>query len=105
MIDFKRGDTFLLPKNTLWKDRVAGEKYPLDGVTIRCQIRKGSELVDELVATVKDAAAGEFELRCSGSTDTWKTGVLSADIEFTLDTGQKLSTQTFYINCVKDETR
>ena len=105
MINFKRGDTFILPKNVMWQDKEAGVRYPLSGVGIKCHIRKGNELVDSLVATVTDAAAGEFELRCSGSTDTWKTGVLSADIEFTLDTGQKLSTQTFYINCVKDETR
>lgn len=105
MIEFKRGDTFLLPKNTLWKDKAAGVRYPLDGVTARCHVRKGSELVDELVVTVTDAAAGEFGIRDSGSTDTWKTGVLAADIEFVFETGQILSTQTFYINCIKDETR
>ena len=104
-IEFKRGDTFTLPQLVFWEDKAQLLRYPLTGVTIKSQIRKGSTLVDTLIPVITDELNGEFSLSQSASSENWPTGELSMDIEFTLSTGQVISTATVSITCVKDITR
>ena len=46
----------------------------------------------ELVPTVIDAFTGEFSLGYGGTTRDWPVGLLSCDIEFTLNTGLSIVT-------------
>ena len=104
-IEFKRGDTFTLPQLIFWEDKEQLKRHSLTGVTIKSQIRKGSALVDTLVPVITDELSGEFSLSQSEATTDWPTGELSMDIEFTLSTGQIISTATVSITCIKDITR
>lgn len=104
MIQFKRGDTFIFPLLRFWKDKTNNERQSLAGVTIACSVNKGPAKIADLTSSVIDSVNGEFSLSYVGSTKTWPIGVLSCDIEFTLNTGQIISTQTFTIECIKDET-
>lgn len=104
MIKHKRGDTFILPLCTFWKNKTTQEKQSLANVTIRSQIRKGSTLVDTLVPTVISEAEGTFSLSESATTKNWPVAVLDIDIEFTLNTNQIISTTTFQIEVIKDIT-
>lgn len=103
-IDFKRGDTFKLPGLIFWQNKTDSIRYPLIGVTIRSQLRKGSILVATLTSVITDAANGEFYLHFVGSTESWPVGELTTDIEFTTSEGTIMSTRTFTVNCIKDET-
>lgn len=103
-IEFKRGDTFYLPQLILWKDKAGTERQPLTGVVIKSQVRKGSTLIDTLVPVITDELSGEFSLEQSKASDDWPTGELSMDIEFTLASGQIISTVTVVITCIKDIT-
>lgn len=104
MINFKRGDTFELPLCTFWKNKTLSEKQSLTGVTIKSKIRKGSTLVDTLLATIISAVDGTFSLKQSITSKDWPVGTLDIDIEFTLVGGSIISTSTFQINCIKDIT-
>lgn len=104
-IQFKRGDTFILPQVILWQDKAQLIRHSLTGVTIKSQIRKGSTLVDTLVPVITDEVNGEFSLSQSASSESWPTGELNMDIEFTLASGQIISTITVPITCIKDITR
>ena len=105
MISLKRGNTFVIPKIIFWKDKTKNkEAQDLTGVTIRSSLKKGSTLVAELVPTVIDASHGEFFLRYEGTTRDWPVGLLSCDIEFTLNTGQIISTATFNVEITKNVT-
>ena len=105
MISLKRGNTFVIPKIIFWKDKTKNkEAQDLTGVTIRSSLKKGSTLVAELVPTVIDASHGEFSLRYEGTTRDWPVGLLSCDIEFTLNTGQIISTATFNVEITKNVT-
>ena len=101
-IKHKRGDTFIRDCTV----SMAGAA-PADGIAdwdIRCQVRIGSRLVSELVVTVLDAAAGTFRIAAM-TTASWPVGRLSADIQYTLPTGEISSTETFSIDCIEDVTR
>ena len=106
MISLKRGNTFVIPKIIFWKDKTKNNEEPQDltGVTIRSSLKKGSTLVAELVPTVIDAFTGEFSLGYGGTTRDWPVGLLSCDIEFTLNTGQIISTATFNVEVTKNVT-
>lgn len=106
MISLKRGNSFILPKLVFWKNKsaVPPEAQDLTGITIQSTIKKGSTLVGELTPTVINAEAGEFSLHYADSTEDWPIGVLSSDIEFTLNTGQIISTATFNIEVIKNIT-
>jgi hypothetical protein len=99
MIDvfkFKRGDTFILGCEvgvnlSLWE--------------VRSQVRHGDKLVATLVYTLVSSSAelSQYKLHFDDTTD-WPIGKLNCDIEYTTDTGQIISTETFFIECIKDST-
>lgn len=100
MLNFKRGDTFLI------EAQLADNGIPTDltNWTIRSQVRRNSQLIDTLDVTIVDAATGRYTLSSSGATTAWPIAVLESDIEYTSPNGQIVSTETYSINCVKDVT-
>lgn len=101
MLNLKRGDTLLI-EAALANN---GQPVNITGWSIRSQIRRNNQLVDDLVVTVTDALMGKYTIASSGSTENWPVAQLRTDIEYTTDTGQIVSTETYYINCVEDVTR
>ena len=100
-IPFKRGDTLVL-NNTV---RVNGATTNIAGWTIRCQLRDNQgQLVATLTPTITNAAEGEYKLQTPTPTTGWATGRLRADIEYTTEAGQVISTDTFYVNVIPDVT-
>ena len=101
MLNFKRGDTFtteavLVDGNT---------PTDLTGWSIRSQIRRNNQLIDELVVDIVAPEEGRYTMTSSAPTTNWPIATLRSDIEYTTPTGQIISTDTYYINCVEDITR
>lgn len=99
-MQFKRGDTFLI------ESRATSDGIPLDlsSGAVRSQVRNGGALVAELDIEWLDRVKGAYRLRANDTT-RWPVTVLTCDIEYTFPSGQRVSTETFEIDCVKDETR
>lgn len=100
-INFKRGDTFRLD-GTYIEDRVAAA-LPTG---IKAQLRNASgTLVAELTVTRTDAPNGKYSLSTSVDTSSWTPGqLLYGDIEFTDSSGVVVSTETYLVNVIKDQT-
>lgn len=102
-ISFKRGDTFIL-QNTVKIDDVVQD---ITLWTIESKIRQGSTFVDSLTVTKTDALRGVYQVKKT-DTSAWPSGAspksLSMDIQYTLPSGQVVSTETFEIACVSDIT-
>lgn len=99
-VQIKRGDTFLV-EGVVTTDGVAQD---LTGWSVRCHVRRGSTLVQDLEVQWTNRAAGVYRLHCADTT-AWPVGVLTSDIEYTTQSGQIASTETFEIEVIKDETR
>lgn len=102
-INFKRGDTFIL-QNTIKLDNVAQD---ITLWTIESKIRQGTAFVDTLTVTKIDAVNGVYQIK-KADTSSWPASTspksLSMDIQYTLPSGQIISTETFEIACVADVT-
>jgi hypothetical protein len=101
MIQHKRGDTF----NILCEYKDANNQ-PIDltNITVTSQVRDTNDnLIDTLVYTVVDAISGQYTLSAA-STPNWVVGKLLCDIQY-INGGTTTSTDTFIIDCIKDETR
>lgn len=99
-LPFKRGDSFIL-------DGAVSENsaaIDITGWSIKAQVRYADQLVEELACTVVSAAAGTYRVASAG-TQTWPVGTLQADVQYTTDSGQIVSTETFLITCSADVTR
>lgn len=99
MIDifkFKRGDSFIL------ECEVAAN---LTNWTVRSHVRLGDKLIATLVfeSVSNSALSSVYKLKFADTT-LWPVGKLNCDIEYTTDTNQIISTDTFYIECLKDST-
>ena len=92
-ITIKRGDTFAV------QGTVSGlGANGLTNWTIKSQVRMGRSLVCNLVVTIINAITGIYQLTYT-NTAAWPTTILQADIKYTTDTGQVISTETFEIEC------
>lgn len=101
-VPFKRGDTFLL-EGVVSINSVAQD---ITGWTIRAQVRNGAILVEALTVEYTDRSAGKFRLRANPvATELWPVKELDCDIEYTLASGQVVSTETFKVNVKADVTR
>jgi hypothetical protein len=101
-LDFKRGDTFLLTG----EGTVADVAEDMTGWTVASQVRNGSTLLHNLTLTWVDRPNGKYQLSCPPvNTATWPAKLLVCDIQYTTDTGQVISTETFGINCIADVTQ
>lgn len=94
-LNFKRGDTFILD---------ATASMDITGWNIKSQVRKGRELIADLVVTIIDAPNGAYSLFMDDTTD-WPDGRLFCDIQYTTDSGQVISTETFTIEVHRDVTQ
>ncbi len=94
---FKRGDTLKLNCTT---------DTPITGFTIDSQIRNAmGNLIDTLVVTISQTTpTGVFLCTPSTGTSTWPVGELFCDIQYTNPFGDKVSTETFIIDLIRDET-
>ena len=80
-----------------------GTEVDVTSWTIRAQIRAGDTLISSLTLTLVDAANGLFRLSATAAaTDTWSAGNHSCDIEFTDDSSNVFSTETFTVVIVED---
>lgn len=108
-IPLKRGDTFKYNASVTVSNGLSPpSQVPLDitGVAIRAQVRNKDELVDDLVVSNRNDALGTYVLTSSGSTQAWPAPKeLVCDIEYTLQDGQVVSTETFIVATEKDVTR
>lgn len=101
-IPMKRGDTFVVDA-TVQQD---GSPQDLTGWAIRSQVRNGSTLLSDLVVDVVDVEGGRYRITCPASaTQLWPAKPLWCDIEYTLPSGQVVSTETFTIDVKADVTR
>lgn len=99
-IPFKRGDTFLL-EGTVTQNSTPQN---ITGWSIRSQVRNGEALISDLVVEYVDRTIGKYRLR-KDDTTAWPAKVLTCDIEYTTDSGQVVSTETFEIEVKADVTR
>ena len=97
-IPFKRGDSFIL-QNTVSINSVAQD---ITDWTIISKVRHpSSNFVDDLVVTKTDAISGIYQLKKQDTT-AWPTKTLLCDVQYTLGSGQIISTETFEIPVVAD---
>jgi hypothetical protein len=98
-ITHKQGDTLD------WVINLTDTGSPVDLTdwSIRAQIRQGDTLIFNLTVTVVDAANGLFRLSATAAqTDTWSAGSHSCDVEFTDDSSNVFSTETFNVVILED---
>ena len=80
-----------------------GSAVDITDWSIRAQIRQNDTLIAALTTTVTDAAGGVFSLTATATaTDSWAAGNHSCDIEFTDDTSEVFSTETFTVTIIED---
>lgn len=99
VIPFKRGDHFLLPGEVIINDAA----QDLSAWTIRCHARHSNGFVVRFTVD-KSTTLGQYLIK-DLTTQDWPLGALHADIEYTTDDGTVISTETFQIDVLKDETR
>jgi len=98
-INLKQGDTvdWVVTLNE------GGAPVDITSWTIRAQIRSGDTLIFTLTVTVIDASAGQFRLSATpAQSDLWAAGSHSCDIEFTDDSSNVFSTETFKVVVIED---
>jgi len=108
--DFIRGDDFEIPM-TLTNPDDGGAVVPITGWIITSQVRYARKLIDDLTVTLTNAAAGEFSISLpKEDTALWPAGPknnprrLKCDIQFDRPGEGRVSSQTFYIDCMEDQT-
>jgi|TARA_S200002703_G_scaffold80215_1_gene69142 hypothetical protein len=73
--------------------------------SIRAQIRQTSTLIATLTTTITNASGGVFSLTATATnTASWTVGTHSCDIEFTDNSGDVFSTETFKLKLIDDIT-
>lgn len=98
-ITHKQGDTLD------WVINLTDTGSPVDLTdwSIRAQIRQGDTLIFNLTVTVVDAENGLFRLSATAAqTDLWAAGSHSCDVEFTDDSSNVFSTETFNVVILED---
>jgi hypothetical protein len=100
LLKIKQGDTFKLDAAV----KLDGSPQSISGWTTTCQLntKSGVKVVD-LTVTVTDAANGEYQLTAPSGTTSWPIGTLVGDIQYDMG-GDIVSTETFAVRVVKDET-
>lgn len=96
-IEIKRGDTFLREGIV----EIDGVEQDVSTWGIRAHLRRGNRLVSNLEVI---RVGGRYRLR-DAATDDWPLGPLEGDIEYTLPSGQIVSTETFTVEVIEDKTR
>lgn len=101
-LTIKNGETFLFNGQYTENDGVTPKS--LAGVTLSSQIRdKDDLLIDTLVVTVTNEAAGTFTVTTTNSTDLWTVGSLFWDLKYIIN-GIKGLTETISVKVVQAVT-
>ena len=100
-IEHKRGDAYSISVTLLEDDGVT--PIDLTDYTVRSHIRRGDTLIAELEFTAVDLVNGEYKLSIQDTTG-WPLGELVSDIEYTDANGDPRSTETYYIDVIRDVT-
>ena len=102
-IPFKQGDTFVL-QGTVKVDNVVQD---ITNWSIASKVKQSTTFTDTLTVTKTDPTNGVFQIK-KDDTTAWPAGTspktLLCDIEYTMPSGQILSTDTFEILCVSGVT-
>lgn len=80
-----------------------GSAVDISDWSIRAQIRQNDTLIATLTTTVTNSSGGVFSLSATKTaTDSWAAGNHSCDIEFTDNTNDVFSTETFVVTIIED---
>lgn len=101
VIQFKRGDTFMLT-NTVTSDGVTPVNITMWSIRAHVKDETGT-LVSTLTSSLTTPLTGNYTLTASG-TAAWPVKRLLCDIEYTTAASQVVSTETFAINVLADVT-
>lgn len=114
LVRFKRGDTFLLQGVVRVPDaedldargKPRMKEADLAEWGIRSQLRLGDKLITEFVIEKRaDISPGAYTLR-SDDTQSWPvSSQLVFDVQYTLPTGQIISSVSIAVDCKQDNTR
>lgn len=98
----KRGDSFLISAVV----KIGGVAQDITNWGIQSQIRREGDTAFKVDVTVErvDDLAGSYILRVD-DTSAWPIACLVWEVQYTMDTGQVISTQTVTIDVRKDVTR
>ena len=108
--EFVRGDDFYIPM-TLTDPANNGSPVDISGWTIRSQVRYARKLISELSVTILDDGIdaqlrGRFALALpKEQTATWPIRKLKCDIQFDRPVEGRVSSKTFIIDCMEDQTQ
>lgn len=103
--EFIRGDDFSIPMNLTDPDN-AGSPVPITDWTITSQVRYAKKLISTLTVTIVDGPTGQFEISLpKEQTALWPTRELKCDIQFDRPTEGRISSQTFIIKVMEDQTQ
>lgn len=103
--EFIRGDDFNIPM-TLTDPEDSGNPVDITLWTVASQIRYSKKLIDNVIVTVTDAVNGEFTLSVAKeNTAIWPARKLKCDIQFDRPTEGRVSSQTFIVEVLEDQTQ
>lgn len=110
---FKRGDTFLLTGTVRMPDpqRSTSNKQVMVEVDLSdWQLKSEMRLGDKLIAVLEiekrpDVSPGCYTLTCVDTSGWPISSSLVFDVQYTLPSGQVLSSDTVAVDCKKDVTR
>lgn len=101
MINIKRGDNFEWGGQFLGPD---GAVQDFTGYGIESQVRDARGcLVEQLIASWIDATQGLYAIR-SADTTVWPVSRLALDVQITDLTGRRSSSNTEFVNVIRDQT-
>jgi len=103
--EFIRGDDFNIPM-TLTNPADNGTPVPLTDWVIASQVRYARKLITDLEVVIIDANLGQFTISKSKSnTASWPIRKLKCDIQFDRPGEGRVSSRTFIIDCLEDQTQ
>lgn len=103
--EFVRGDDFVIPM-TLTDPDNNGTPVDITGWTIASQVRYAKNLISDLDCTITNVTQGQFTISLpKEQTALWPIRNLKCDIQFDRPIEGRVSSQTFTIKCLEDQTQ
>ena len=93
-LPIKQGDSFILDAVV----KIDNVVQDITLWTIESDLKQGTVFTDTFVVTKTDAVNGKYRLT-KMDTSLWPTKTISCDVQYTLPSGQVISTETFEIPC------
>lgn len=103
--EFTRGDDFKIPM-TLTDPANNGVPVDISDWTIASQVRYARKLISELDVTIINGPLGQFTISLPhAQTALWPVRALKCDIQFDRPVEGRVSSRTFLIDCMEDQTQ